>query len=106
MDGTGPRIDVFQVPERKTVKNRLHLELRADGSSTADELARLLALGTTRADVGQGSDVTWTVLADPEGNEFCLLSRPVQEFPGRVAHRRTAVEVIGDEHAAGEGILE
>jgi len=46
------------------------------------------------------------VLADPEGNEFCLLSRPVQELPRRVAHRRTAVEVIGDEHAAGEGILE
>ena len=81
VDGTGPRIDVFQVPERKTVKNRLHLDLRADGSSTADELARLLALGATRADVGQGSDVTWTVLADPEGNEFCLLSRPVQELP-------------------------
>ncbi len=80
VDGTGPRIDVFQVPERKTVKNRLHLDLRADGSGTADELARLLALGATRADVGQGSDVTWTVLADPEGNEFCLLSRPVQEL--------------------------
>ena len=79
--GTGPRIDVFQVLERKTVKNRLHLDLRADGSSTADELARLLALGATHADVGQGSDVTWTVLADPEGNEFCLLSRPVQELP-------------------------
>jgi len=82
VDRTGPRIDVFQVPERKTVKNRLHLDLRADGSSTADELARLLALGATHADIGQGSDVTWTVLADPEGNEFCLLSRPVQELPG------------------------
>lgn len=77
--GGGPTIDVLRVPERKTVKNRLHLDLRADGSSTAEELERLLALGATRADVGQGDDVSWTVLADVEGNEFCLLSRTVQE---------------------------
>jgi hypothetical protein len=67
------------VPEGKSVKNRLHLDVRADGSTTAQELERLLALGARRADVGQGPDVSWVVLADPEGNEFCLLSRPVQE---------------------------
>jgi hypothetical protein len=61
------------------VKNRLHLDLRADGSTTAGELARLLELGARRVDVGQGPDVTWTVLADPEGNEFCLLQRTAQE---------------------------
>ncbi|MGY1855166.1 VOC family protein [Modestobacter sp. SYSU DS0290] len=77
--GAGQQIDVLAVPEAKTVKNRLHLDLRADGSSTAAELARLLALGARRVDVGQADDVTWTVLADPEGNEFCLLSRTVQE---------------------------
>ena len=66
-------------PDTKTVKNRLHLDLRADGVTTSDELERLLALGARPTDVGQGDDVTWVVLSDPEGNEFCLLSRTVQE---------------------------
>jgi hypothetical protein len=52
-DGSGPGIDVIRVPEPKSVKNRLHLDLRADGSSTEQELERLLALGARRADVGQ-----------------------------------------------------
>ncbi len=51
--------------------------------TTAEELERLLALGAQRADVGQNPDVSWGVLSDPEGNEFCLLSRSVQD-----AHRR------------------
>ena len=76
-DGSWPTIDVVPVPEAKTVKNRLHLDLRADGVATSDELERLLALGARRTDVGQGDDVTWVVLSDPEGNEFCLLSRAV-----------------------------
>jgi predicted enzyme related to lactoylglutathione lyase len=79
-DGTGPGIDVLPVPEGKTVKNRLHLDLRADGSSTSAELERLLALGARRVDVGQPADASWVVLADPEGNEFCLLARSVQEL--------------------------
>jgi len=79
-DGAWPTIDVFRVPERKAVKNRLHLDLRADGTSTAEEIERLQGLGARRVDVGQGPDVSWTVLADPEGNEFCLLSRTVQEI--------------------------
>jgi hypothetical protein len=78
-DRSWPTIDVISVPESKTVKNRLHLDLRADGISTAEELERLLELGARRVDVGQGPDVSWVVLADPEGNEFCLLSRPVQQ---------------------------
>lgn len=78
-DGAWPTIDVVPVPESKTVKNRLHLDLRADGTSTADELERLLGLGARHTDVGQGSDATWVVLSDPEGNEFCLLARTVQE---------------------------
>ncbi|MFF5987272.1 VOC family protein [Prauserella flavalba] len=78
--GAGLTIDVFAVPERKSVKNRLHLDLRADGGSTVEELRRLLDLGARRVDVGQGPDVSWVVLADPEGNEFCLLSRTVQEM--------------------------
>jgi predicted enzyme related to lactoylglutathione lyase len=78
-DKSWPSIDVIAVPEGKTVKNRLHFDLRADGVSTAEELERLLALGARRVDVGQGPDVSWVVLSDPEGNEFCLLSRTVQE---------------------------
>ncbi|MGH3322073.1 MAG: VOC family protein [Streptosporangiaceae bacterium] len=78
-DGTWPTIDVLAVPERKTLKNRLHLDLRADGVSTGEELDRLLSLGARRVDVGQGPDVKWVVLSDPEHNEFCLLPRTVQE---------------------------
>ena len=78
-DRTWPTIDVFAVPEAKSVKNRVHLDLRADGCSTVEELQRLLDLGARRVDVGQAADVSWVVLADPEGNEFCLLARTVQD---------------------------
>jgi predicted enzyme related to lactoylglutathione lyase len=81
-DGAWPTIDIISVPEGKTVKNRLHLDLRADGSSMQDEVARLVKLGARVVDVGQPPDATWTVLADPEGNEFCVLSRSVQDVPG------------------------
>jgi len=76
-----------RVPDTKTAKNRLHVDVRPpDGSSQAAELERLLALGATRVDVGQGPDVTWHVLADPEGNEFCLLrSTPAQLAAARAA---------------------
>jgi hypothetical protein len=57
--------------EGKAVKNRLHIDLVPDDQ--AAEVARLEALGARPADVGQG-DATWVVLADPEGNEFCVLS--------------------------------
>jgi catechol 2,3-dioxygenase-like lactoylglutathione lyase family enzyme len=67
-----PSLVFVRVPEAKTVKNRLHLDVRpADGSYQA-EVERLLALGAHRADIGQG-EVPWVVLADPEGNEFCVL---------------------------------
>lgn len=61
----------LKVPDRKTTKNRLHLDLRPDDQ--AAEVARLEALGARRVDIGQTEDVTWVVLADPEGNEFCVL---------------------------------
>jgi predicted enzyme related to lactoylglutathione lyase len=79
-DGAWPTIDILPVPERKTVKNRLHFDLRANGVSTDVELERLLALGARLVDVGQPADATWVVLADPEGNEFCLLSRAAQDL--------------------------
>ena len=62
------------VPEPKTGKNRVHLDLATESARhQAAEVERLLALGAVPADIGQG-DVPWTVLADPEGNEFCVLS--------------------------------
>ena len=73
-DGTGPTIDFLVVPEGKTVKNRLHLDLRAADGDQSAEIARLEALGARRIDVGQGLSVSWVVLADPEGNEFCVLA--------------------------------
>lgn len=73
-------IDVLVVPDSKKVKNRVHLDLRADGTTFDEELTRLLGLGARRVDIGQGPDVTWVVLADPDGNEFCLLRRTVQEM--------------------------
>jgi Glyoxalase-like domain len=74
------------VPEPKTAKNRVHLDLAS--SSDADQAAtvrRLLSLGATPADIGQG-EVPFVVLADPEGNEFCVLDpRPVYTGTGLVA---------------------
>lgn len=78
-DGSWPGIDVIRVTDQKLGFNRLHLDVRAVGCTQAEEVERLLALGATRADVGQGDDVSWVVLADPEGNEFCVLSRSVQD---------------------------
>jgi len=61
------------VSEPKRDKLRLHLDLRPEGGDVAGEVERLLGLGATRADVGQSGEETFTVLADPEGNEFCVL---------------------------------
>ncbi len=72
-----PLLVFVPVPEAKAGKNRLHLDLCPSGCDQDEELARLLALGAARADVGQGPGAPWIVLADPEGNEFCLLGRRV-----------------------------
>lgn len=69
----GPKMLFLKVPDEKKVKNRLHLDLRPSDGSKDDEVARLEALGATKVDIGQGDEVTWTVMADPEGNEFCVL---------------------------------
>jgi hypothetical protein len=67
----------LQVPDEKVVKNRYHLDLRPEDRDA--EVERVLGLGATRVDIGQGPDVTWVVLADPEGNEFCVLRPPTPE---------------------------
>jgi hypothetical protein len=70
-DGVAPDLLFLRVPEDKAVENRLHLDLRPEDQ--AAEVARLERLGARRVDVGQGDDVSWIVLADPDGNEFCVL---------------------------------
>ncbi len=70
-DGVSPGILFIRVPEPKQVKNRIHLDLRPEDQEA--EVARAETLGAQRVDVGQTDDVTWIVMADPEGNEFCIL---------------------------------
>ena len=76
-DPAGVDILFLRVPEGKAVKNRLHLDLRP--KDQAAEVARLEGLGARRVDIGQGSDKTWVVMADPDGNEFCVLRAYTQE---------------------------
>lgn len=85
-DPTAVCVDVVRVPDPETVEYRVHLDL---ASSSADHqaalVARLQELGATPADVGQG-DVPWTVLADPEGNVFCVLEpREIYRDTGPIA---------------------
>lgn len=68
-----PTIFLAQVPEDKVAKNRIHFDVSPVDCAQEDEVERILALGATRADIGQSGDESWTVLADPEGNEFCVL---------------------------------
>jgi hypothetical protein len=74
-DGVAPDLLFARVPEVKTLKNRLHLDLRPEDQVV--EVARLEGLGARRADVGQTDDVTWVVMQDPAGNEFCVLRERV-----------------------------
>jgi hypothetical protein len=74
-NGHRPTLDIMNVPEPHTAKNRLHLDVAPPKDADHEqEVERLLSLGATRADIGQTGEETWTVLADPEGNETCVLS--------------------------------
>jgi len=76
----GPGLIFVPVPEGKTVKNRLHLDLAPQlDDDQASTVEALIALGASRVDVGQDeSKTSWVVMADPEGNEFCVLSPRAQ----------------------------
>ncbi len=77
--GDGPfTIDLVAVPEPKQLKNRVHLDVNPTDRDQDAELDRLRSLGATQVDVGQPADASWYVLADPEGNEFCLLRGRVE----------------------------
>lgn len=74
--GTGPTLYLMAVPEPKTVKNRVHLDLQSE-TSMEDEVERLVAAGATAIVTRRDPDdfenpFTWTVMEDPEGNEFCV----------------------------------
>jgi catechol 2,3-dioxygenase-like lactoylglutathione lyase family enzyme len=81
-----PGLLFIQVPDEKVVKNRVHLDLNPGGAATAAErsaeIERILSLGGRRVEIGQRGDESWTVLADPEGNEFCVV-RPKADLIGR-----------------------
>ena len=61
------------VTDPKTAKNRVHLDVTASAQDRDQEIERLLALGARRVDIGQSGAESWTVLSDPEGNEFCVI---------------------------------
>lgn len=76
---TSPDLLFIRVPEGKAVKNRLHFDVCPTDGDQASELTRLVALGASRSHiVGSGS---WIVLEDPEGNEFCLMSKRIPPEP-------------------------
>ena len=68
-----PTLTFARVPEGKAGKNRLHLDLSPSDQDKDAEVRRVLELGARHADVGQTGDEPWVCLADPEGNEFCIL---------------------------------
>jgi catechol 2,3-dioxygenase-like lactoylglutathione lyase family enzyme len=73
-EGTGHRLLFIEVPDGKVVKNRLHLDLAPTDCRRDDEVARVVALGATQvSDCRRVDGSGWVVLADPEGNEFCVL---------------------------------
>ncbi len=79
--GSGPGILFQTVPEAKTVKNRIHIDVNPVDRDRDEEVERIIALGAKKIDIGQG-DVSWVVLADPEENEFCVLNTRM-EAPSR-----------------------
>jgi len=70
--GVGPRLLAQRVPEGKTAKNRLHLDVRVGSADRPAEVARLVGLGATEHGSFDEHGSSWTVLTDPEGNEFCV----------------------------------
>ena len=79
-DGSGRRLALMPSHRKKAAKNRVHFDLRPDDQQA--EVRRLEGLGARRIDIGQ-ADVAWVVMADPEGNEFCVLRSLAQKEKDR-----------------------
>jgi predicted enzyme related to lactoylglutathione lyase len=73
-DGSGPTICFQKVAEDKLSKNRIHFDLDVPEGTLEAAIARLVGLGARRVNVGQRDDCSWAVMADPEGNEFCVVA--------------------------------
>ena len=71
-DGKLPRLLFLDVPEGKTAKNRVHLDMSPSDTTMEDEVDRLIALGAQKVEVFEETYGSWTVMLDPEGNEFCV----------------------------------
>ncbi|MFG3555478.1 VOC family protein [Micromonospora sp. NPDC047557] len=103
----GPEVLFIAVPEGKAVKNRLHLDLEPADRSRADEVERLLGIGAVHvADQIRPDGSGWVVLADPEGNEFCVLRSAAERAasPAGVAATGDAAPVQALETAAGDPV--
>ena len=80
-DNTGVRIIFLPVPEQKSVKNRVHLDIRSGDSTREAEVQRLVNLGAKEIETRSARtdlwSATWIVMQDPEGNEFCVSGEPI-----------------------------
>lgn len=75
-DGVGPRLLFLKVPEHKTAKNRVHLDVHVP--DRASHVSQLVAAGATERETLSEFGVEWTVMEDPEGNEFCVAAQPLE----------------------------
>ena len=95
--GTGENAPVgmcfMPITDRKPVNNRVHLDLTSSAADRDQEIDRLLALGARRVDIGQTGAESWTVLADPEGNEFCVV-RPKETLIHEAQHREPQTDPV------------
>lgn len=71
-EGKGPRVFFLKVPEGKTAKNRMHMDVKVDQSELRERAAALVAIGATEVAEHDEPEGRWITLRDPEGNEFCL----------------------------------
>ena len=82
-DNTGIRVIFLPVPEQKSVKNRVHLDVRTKDSTREAEVERLVGLGAKELETKSFStatwSATWTIMQDPEGNEFCVSAEPTTQ---------------------------
>ena len=82
-EDSGLRIIFLPVPEQKVVKNRVHLDVRTEDDTREAEVERLVALGAreiaTRSFSTDRWTSTWTIMQDPEGNEFCVSAEPATQ---------------------------
>ena len=105
---SGPSLVFAAVPEGKRTKNRLHIDVNPVDRDRDAEVSRLLSLGATHVDIGQTKDAPWVVLADPEGNEFCVLGSlvDIEYCPTCGAARQTRDDLPTQDELVDEASIE